>query len=182
MATMRKVVIADDDRVTAETLAAALRAKRVKVTIAQDAMQAVMFAVREVPDALVLDIGMPGGTGLTSLKKLRENRKTTLLPVLVLTGLADPALPAKVAELGAGFVRKPLRPADLYPMLAEMVERRARLLELVFEHVKGSMIDELIRALAEHALDVTEVELTLVLGHLAGQGRVLEKDGKWFVA
>jgi len=182
MAPLTKVLIADDDRVIVEMLTAVLRAKRVKVTAAADAMQAVMFAIREAPDAIVLDIGMPGGTGLTALRKLHDNRKTAFIPVLVLTGATDPTLPATVADLGAVFVRKPLRPAELYPILVDIVDRRAALAEQVFESVRNSSIEEIITELEGQGVTTTEVELSVVLDHLAMTRRVLRKDERWYVA
>lgn len=182
MAGPKRILIADDDRVTVEVFAAALRAQHVRVVVAADAMQAVMYAIRETPDAIVLDIGMPGGTGLNALKKLRDNHKTNFIPILVLTGLTDPDLPAKVHELGAAFARKPMRPAELHPMLMELIERRAKLVEMVVEAMHGRTVEELLATLAEKGLDATEAEVNVVLNFLAGDGQAVETNGRWYVA
>src|SRR4029453_12825784 len=65
------LLIADDDRVLTHLLSVRLRALGWKVTIAFDAMQALMFAMRSHPDAILLDIDMPGGTGVEAIRKLK---------------------------------------------------------------------------------------------------------------
>jgi CheY-like chemotaxis protein len=103
------VLIADDDPVVARLLAELVRQQGWRPMVAADAMQAVMFAVRGEPAAIVLDIMMPGGTGLHALRQLKSNAKTTGIPVIVLSGSADPDLPATVQQLGATtFLAKPL--------------------------------------------------------------------------
>ena len=56
-------------------------------------MQVMMLAMRARPDAIVLDINMPGGTGMEALKKLKASVKTAHIPVLVLSGSISPADP-----------------------------------------------------------------------------------------
>lgn len=104
-----KVLIADDDRVVSHLLSARLRGRGWEASIAQDAMQTVMFAMRTIPDAIVLDINMPGGTGLDALVKLKMSTKTMLIPVIVASGTTDPEIAARVQALGAAaFVPKPI--------------------------------------------------------------------------
>ena len=103
-----KFLIADDDRVFVELCAARLRAKGHRVQAASDAMQALMFAMRDKPDAIVLDIQMPAGGGVETLKKLKSSAKTEPIPVIVVSGLTQPDLPETVKQLGAAdFVAKP---------------------------------------------------------------------------
>ena len=65
-----KVLFADDDRVLTHLLSSRLRAKGAETIVAHDAMQAFMSAMRSPPDVIVLDVQMPGGTGIEALKKL----------------------------------------------------------------------------------------------------------------
>src|SRR4051812_42868660 len=97
-----KVLLADDDRVLTTLLSARLRARGVDVVIAHDAMQALMTAMRPPhPDAIVLDIQMPGGTGLEALRKLKSSSKTSSIPILVLSGSGTNDMPDQVKALGA---------------------------------------------------------------------------------
>jgi CheY-like chemotaxis protein len=116
-----KILIADDDRVIAGLVAAVVRDMGHTPMHAYDAMQTMMFAMKSPsPDLIVLDINMPGGTGLDALRKLKASAKTGHIPVVVLSGSIDQSLPQKVKELGAdGFLTKPIDPAAL----TEAIER-----------------------------------------------------------
>jgi CheY-like chemotaxis protein len=117
-----QILVADDDPVIARMLVAGLRTCGWQVQVAVDAMQAFMFALRNQPDAIVLDINMPGGTGLKTLGQLRASSKTAHIPVAVLTGLTDPTLAATVASLGAqAFLAKPVDPEKLLDALQRML-------------------------------------------------------------
>lgn len=104
-----QILIADDDRVVSHLLSARLQAEGWRVSVAQDAMQVLMFALRIVPDAIVLDINMPGGTGLDALRKLKASSKTAAIPVIVVSGATDQTVPEKASALGAAaFLPKPV--------------------------------------------------------------------------
>jgi DNA-binding response OmpR family regulator len=118
-----KLLLADDDRILTQILTTGLRAKGVEVTVAHDAMQAFMSALRTQPDVIVLDVQMPGGTGLEALRKLKNSAKTSQIPVVVLSGSVDPEGAATmVKQLGASeFLMKPIEPDALYEVLAAVL-------------------------------------------------------------
>jgi two-component system cell cycle response regulator DivK len=105
----KTILVAEDDPVTLETLAAKLRGAGFQVVTAMDAMQTVMAAQRQGPDAVLLDIQMPGGTGLDALKRLRASTKTRLIPVIVISGATAADTADRVKALGAAdFLPKPV--------------------------------------------------------------------------
>jgi CheY-like chemotaxis protein len=114
-----KVLIADDDRVLTRLATAGLKSRGWEVAVANDAMQALMFAMRPPhPDVIALDIGMPGGTGFDVLKKLQQSARTSQIPVVVVSGSTSEADEAKVTELGAvAFLRKPVDAQVLHEAL-----------------------------------------------------------------
>ena len=115
-----KVLLADDDRVLTHLLSTKLRARGLEVVVAHDSMQALMSAMRSPADAIVLDIQMPGGTGIEALRKLKASTKTSSIPVLVLSANGDADTLAQVKALGAdGFLLKPIEPAALHRALCE---------------------------------------------------------------
>lgn len=118
-----KLLIADDDRVFCQLLTTTMLSHRWSVEIASDAMQTIMFAKRGHPDVIVLDIQMPGGTGIEALKKLKANARTRDIPVIVITGSTDETVHATVLGLGATrFIRKPV---DMEALEQELSELRA---------------------------------------------------------
>lgn len=115
-----KVLLADDDRVLTQLLSNRLRARGVEIVVAHDSMQALMSAMRSPVDAIVLDIQMPGGTGIEALRKLKASTKTSFIPVLVLSANGDAETLAQVKALGAdGFLLKPIEPDALYRALCD---------------------------------------------------------------
>jgi DNA-binding response OmpR family regulator len=115
-----RVLIAEDDPVMASTLTGALKSRGYGVVLARDAMQAVMFAVQQQPNAILLDFNMPAGTGLGALTRLQASARTSSIPVLVVSGSTDLTLPATVRAEGAkGFFKKPV---DLEALCARLDE------------------------------------------------------------
>ena len=120
------VLIADDDRVYSHLLMRQLKAHGVDSTVAYDAMQAFMVSARIVPDAILLDVNMPGGTGLEVLKRLKQSSKTCMIPVIVISAGTDPNLPFTVKGLGAdAFLQKPIPFESLFSKLSQLIHDEA---------------------------------------------------------
>ena len=119
-----KILIADDDPMMASILSAALTTRGHAVSIAKDAMQAVMFAVKQQPNLVLLDVNMPAGTGLGALKKLKASEKTSSIPVVVISGSSDMTLPATVRADGArAYFKKPVDLEKLCVQLEELMRQ-----------------------------------------------------------
>ena len=117
-----KLLIADDDRVLVHMLSGRLRPKGVNVSVAYDAMQAWMMTVRTDPDVILLDIQMPGGTGMEVLRKLKMSAKTSHIPVIVLSGSIDAQAGETVKELGADeYLTKPPDFDRLWQLLCRLL-------------------------------------------------------------
>ena len=94
------------------------------MVVAYDAIQAYTAAIRSLPDAIILDIQTPGGTGISVLKHLKASAKTSQIPVIVLTGTLDPSEEPKLQELGvAQFLYKPADLEQVYLALSQLVDK-----------------------------------------------------------
>jgi len=117
-----KILVADDDPLIVQVLRAGLRTRGWDVVVAADAMQVSMFAMNTAPDAILLDINMPGGTGVTALRRLKQSVKTAHIPVIVLSGTTDPQIPDTVREMGAHtFLPKPVNLDEVLRVLNELL-------------------------------------------------------------
>lgn len=118
-----RVLVAEDDQVTSGLICSLLRNAGHSTTTAFDTMQAVMLAMRAPhPDLVVLDLQMPGGTGMEVLRRLKQSIKTNAIPVLVVSGSDDPAAPDQVRGLGAsGYVPKPIVGDQLLAEVARLL-------------------------------------------------------------
>ncbi len=102
------ILVADDDKVMAQMISGRLTKAGYHVVLAYDAMQSTMLAMHLLPAAVILDLNMPGGTGVEVLKRLKASSKTSLIPVLVLSGSVELSDQQTVLELGAErFFSKP---------------------------------------------------------------------------
>ncbi len=103
----------DDERLVRRTLEKNNVTNEVVVAItgqgALDALQE-MERLGQRPDLVILDVKLPDMSGLQVLKDLRENPRTQLVPVVVLTGNASPDDVAAAYRIGANSVV--LKPAD----------------------------------------------------------------------
>ena len=112
------VLIADDDKTVVALLTEFLRKNNFHVVPAFDSMQAMVGVRQAKPKAVILDIGMPGGTGLDVLKKLRAMTTTAQTPIIILTGSTDPKAKDNAMALGADeFLKKPV---DLHAVLTAL--------------------------------------------------------------
>jgi CheY-like chemotaxis protein len=117
------ILIADDDPVQTLLLTTRLKQRGYKVDTAINAIQAWMVAIRRPPDAIILDIQMPGGTGYAVLKQIKSSSKTMRVPVIVLSGSIDSSDQAKLKELGADeFLSKPVDLTQLFATLSKLLE------------------------------------------------------------
>lgn len=80
-----------------------------KVIIANSGRKGIKLAVKEKPDLILLDIMMPQMTGFEVLDKIKQNKKTSEIPVVMLTALDDSRAREKAAELkNEDFIVKPV--------------------------------------------------------------------------
>ena len=106
---MATILVADDDAVTVRLLAATLQRAGFQVASAMDAMQAVRSAHKSAPNAIVMDVMMPAGSGFNALKQIKASSLTQLIPVIAISASIDTDLPARMLAAGADeFLPKPV--------------------------------------------------------------------------
>ena len=109
-----RILVADDDVVLTRLLEQRLHDRGFEVQIAHDALQAWQTVRREPPDLILLDIKMPGGTGLAVLRRLKNNQAVRGVPVIVITAAEEQSLLQQILALQPGaLLRKPVKLADL---------------------------------------------------------------------
>jgi DNA-binding response OmpR family regulator len=118
----RKVLIVDDDAQIRIGMNARLRASGYETAFAQDCVAAVSTALREKPDAILLDIGLPGGDGFLVLKRLQANSNLAHIPVIVVTAREPDRNEKRALESGAvAFFQKPVENDELLSTLSDLI-------------------------------------------------------------
>jgi DNA-binding response OmpR family regulator len=117
-----KVLIIDDDAQIRLGLNARLRASGYQTVFAEDCIGAVSVALRERPDAILLDIGLPGGDGFLVLKRLKANTGLAHIPVIVVSAREPEQNEKRSLEAGAvAYLQKPVENEELLARLSEAV-------------------------------------------------------------
>jgi DNA-binding response OmpR family regulator len=120
--TAARVLVVEDEPRIAHFLAKALRLDGHEVVVAEDGEVAVFLSLTEPFDAVVLDLTLPGRSGLEVLETVHAERPD--VPVLMLTGRDDPAARRACLEAGAaGFLAKPLVVDDLRSEVRSLLAR-----------------------------------------------------------
>lgn len=133
------ILLVDDDRLILGTLGNGLRQAGYTVTEATSGEAALVFTQQQIPDLAVLDIRMPGMSGIELARRLRD---TYHVPALFLSAYSDKKMVGEaIEEGGLGYVVKPVDVPQLVPAI-EAALARARDLQAL-----GKAKDQLEEAL-----------------------------------
>jgi two-component system response regulator MtrA len=121
---MTTVLVVDDDPDVCDLVTFKLRKSGYEVRRATDGDEARSAVAAELPDIVLLDVMMPGPTGLEVLEGWRSEPGTANLPVILLTALAQESDVERGFALGADdYIVKPFSPRELARRVAAVVAR-----------------------------------------------------------
>jgi CheY-like chemotaxis protein len=117
----RRILIIDDDDDIREVAALSLETVAGwEVIMASSGAQGVARAAEQRPDAILLDVMMPGMDGPTTFRELRKNPATASIPVLLLTAKVQGSDQRRFADLGVEAVLvKPFDPLTLSTQISK---------------------------------------------------------------
>jgi FixJ family two-component response regulator len=112
--------IVDDDKAVRESLGDLLRSLDYQVTLYESASEFLKVELPDAPACLVLDVRLPGTSGLELQEYL--TRINIRLPVILMTGFGDISMSVKGMKAGAvDFLTKPIRDQDLLDAVAAAI-------------------------------------------------------------
>jgi CheY-like chemotaxis protein len=119
----RRVVVVDDEADIREIATLSLETVAGwQVVSVSSGLEAVAVVAREQPDAVLLDVMMPGQDGPATLAALRAQESTRAVPVVFLTAKAQVRERAQLQDLGAaGVLAKPFDPMTLGTEIADLL-------------------------------------------------------------
>jgi CheY-like chemotaxis protein len=117
---LRKILIIDDEDDIREVAALSLESVAGwDIVTANSGAQGIARAAEHRPDAILLDVMMPGMDGPTTFRELRKNPATSAIPVLLLTAKVQATDQKRFADLGVSAVlTKPFDPMTLSKQIA----------------------------------------------------------------
>jgi response regulator RpfG family c-di-GMP phosphodiesterase len=108
-----RILLVDDDPALRLLVATTFEVADVEVVEAEDAVSARRAISRARPSVIVLDVNMPGTTGLELCRELKDDQRTQEIPIVLLTGSDGGTSSAAKAAGAEAFLRKPFSPLEL---------------------------------------------------------------------
>src|SRR5207237_5069002 len=119
MGRTRRVLAIDDDELLCELIRTTFELEGFEVDTARDVIEAERVLTKSRPDAILLDIGLPGIDGVFYLERLRETPQTSRIPIVAISGSEEAGRAATAAGADA-LLRKSFSPVELPGLLAPM--------------------------------------------------------------
>jgi two-component system response regulator CpxR len=169
------ILIIDDDESLVEMLVAFLQREGWTVDHALDGRKGLERATRRPPDAVVLDVMLPGMGGFDVLRALRVKSS---VPIIMLTARGDETDRIVGLELGADdYLPKPFNPRELAARLRAIL-RRAAPDDAAILTQNGLRMDRQSRrvTLDEETINLTGAEFAILERLLLANGEVVSKD------
>lgn len=160
-----RILVVDDIPANVKVLEARLLAEYFDVLTASDGFEALAICDRHQVDLILLDIMMPGMDGFEVCERLKDNPKTSHIPVVIVTALDQPADRIRGLKAGADdFLTKPVNDLQLVSRVKSLVRLK-------------TLSDEL-RMRAETAQTMGMEDLLRGEGRMDETGQVLLVDGR----
>lgn len=171
-----KILIVEDDRSLNAAINDYLRLEGHICETAQNYNQAILKAGDNSYDCIILDIGLPGGSGLDIIRELKANKSTD--GILILS--AKSSLEDKLTGLKTGaddYLTKPFHFAEMSARI-NSIYRRNNLLgrnEVSFNEITVNTLDNQ-AFVSNNSLDLTRKEYDLLLFFVANSHRLITKE------
>lgn len=119
-----KLLLVEDDPALAELLEYRFRNEGYRVRVTADGDEALMMAAEEVPDLVILDWMIEGTSGIEVCRRLRRDKETAHVPVIMLTAREAEDDRIRGLETGADdYLTKPFSPRELLARVAAVMRR-----------------------------------------------------------
>ena len=164
-----RVLVIDDDRISSNLAAAVLKSYGFRTNQADSGMKGLDLARQHHPDLILLDKQMPEMDGFETLRHLQQDKDTSGIPVVFLTGQDDNKNEIECFEAGAeDFIRKPFVPEIMVQRLVRIIEHTTLLKDLEYivsertrelreeEESRRRLSDQIIYALAGFPIPSTQ--------------------------
>lgn len=178
---MKSILVIEDDSDIAYSLKYNLeRSGEYEVVIAEDGRVGLDTAADTVPDLVILDLNLPGLDGLEVCERLRQDDRTTSVPIIMLTARIDESQKISGLDMGADdYVTKPFSVKELMARVRAVLRRSEE------ADVTGEVLTDgpIIVDLQAHRVtaggnpvELTRKEFDLLTTLLRNRGLVLTRD------
>jgi two-component system, OmpR family, phosphate regulon response regulator PhoB len=136
------ILIVEDEPAIAELIDLTLKRNGHQTICAGSVEEAILLIDHALPDLALIDWMLPGASGIELIKRLRSNKRTQSIPVIMLTAKADEADKLVGLDTGADdYVTKPFSPKELVARIKAVLRRRAPQLTDDIVETNGLRVD-----------------------------------------
>lgn len=119
-----KVLVVDDEPDIVEILSYNLKKENYIVFTANSGVEAIASTEKNHPDLIIMDIRMPGISGIEACRIIKHDDLIKDIPILFLTADSDEYTTMNAIDAGGDhFITKPIRPAILLGMIKELIQK-----------------------------------------------------------
>jgi two-component system phosphate regulon response regulator PhoB len=119
-----KILLVEDESAIQSLIIFHLNQAGYQVFCANDAEQALVIIRQQLPDLLILDLMLPGISGLEMIRRLRADQRTNQIPIILLTARSEEQ--DKITGLNTGaddYITKPFSPRELRSRIHALLRR-----------------------------------------------------------
>ncbi|MFA5315937.1 MAG: response regulator [Dehalococcoidales bacterium] len=121
----KKILIVEDNPQNLRVIQLSLKGQGYILREATDGKQALMIALRERPDLIIMDIQLPRMSGLEVTTRLRARPNFNNVPIVAVTAYAMKGDREKAISIGFdAYLTKPISPRELSSLVAEMLMKK----------------------------------------------------------
>ena len=175
----KKLLLVEDDRALAELLVWHFEREDFEVRRTGNGEEALLLALENVPDVVVLDWMIEGVLGLEVCRRLRRRSETANVPIIMLTARGEESDRIRGLETGADdYVTKPFSPRELVARVGAVLRRvRPALVaeHLTYEDIEMDTKAHRVRRAGQH-VPLGPTEYRLLRHFLENPGRVFSRE------
>ncbi|MEK9867311.1 MAG: phosphate regulon transcriptional regulator PhoB [Betaproteobacteria bacterium] len=151
------ILIVEDEPAIAELITLTLRRSGHQTVHAESVERAITLVDQAMPDLALIDWMLPGASGVELVKKLRGDKRTKTIPIIMLTAKSEEADKLMGLETGADdYVTKPFSPKELVARIKAVLRRRAPQLTEDIVETNGLRLDP-----ATHRITVNDTPIQM---------------------
>lgn len=176
------ILLLEDDPTIAKTVVYAFERANIQVTHCLLVRDAMLQIEHHIPDLLILDIGLPDGSGLDVCKKMRADQRLWQIPILILSAHGEEIDRVLGLELGADdYVTKPFSPRELVARVNALL-RRSNVTTISNEQAIETKEDLLVDVVSQRAslngetLTLTKREFGLLVALWRSPGKIHSRE------
>ena len=184
--TAPKLILVEDDPALAELLEFRFEKEGYEVRVTADGDEALVMAREDIPDLMILDWMIEGTSGIEVCRRLRRDKETAHLPIIMLTARESEDDRVRGLDTGADdYLTKPFSPRELLARVAAVLRRIRPALAGESIEVGDIMLDPVAHKVVRRGqtLQLGPTEYRLLKFFMESPGRVFSRnqllDGVW---